>query len=42
MDKELDINSIYNQDYIYTSIDGAIDGTDNIMIAGEHVCVDDR
>ena len=41
-EKEFDIDSIYNKDYDYTDIDGAVDGTDNIMIAGEHVCVNDR
>jgi hypothetical protein len=40
--KEFDIDSIYNKDYVYTDIDGAIDGTDNIMIAGEHVYVDEN
>jgi len=25
----------------YTDIDGTIDCTDNVMIASEHVCVDD-
>ena len=42
VDKEFDIDSLYNQDYNYTDIDGAIDGNDNRMIAAEHVCVDDR
>ena len=26
----------------YTETDGTVDGTDNVMIALEHVCVDDR
>ena len=44
MDKELDVevDNLYNQDYDYTDIDGTVDGTDNVMIALEHVCDDDR
>ena len=41
VDNEFDIDSLYNHEYDYADIDGAVDGTDNIMIAGEHVCVDD-
>jgi len=42
VDKEFDIDSLYNQDYDYTDLDGTVDGTDNVMIALENVCVDDR
>ena len=42
VEKEFDIDSLYNKDYDYTDIDETIDGTDNVMIALEHVCDDDR
>ena len=42
VDKEFDIDSLYNKDYDYTDIDGTVDDTDNRMIAVEHFCVDDR
>ncbi len=42
MDNEFDIDSLYNHEYDYTDIDGTVDGTDNGMIALEHVCDDDR
>ena len=42
MDKEFGIDSLYNLDYDSTDIDGTVDGTDNRMIAAEHVRVDDR
>ena len=42
VDKEFDIDSLYNQDYDYTDLDGTVDGTDNVIISTEHVCVDDR
>ena len=42
MDKEFDIDSLYNQDYDYTDVDGTVDVTDNGMIASEHVFVDYR
>jgi len=41
VDNEFDIDNINNHEYDYTDIDGAVDGTDNIMIAGNNVCVDD-
>ena len=42
MDNEFDIDSLYSHEYDYMDIDGTINGTDNVMIASEHVCVDDR
>jgi len=42
VDNEFDIDSLYNQDYGYADIDGTVNGTDNGMIASEHVCDDDR
>ena len=39
---DIDVDSLYNQDYDCTDIDGAVDGTDNRMIAAEHVCIHDR
>ena len=42
MDNEFDIDSLHNQDYGYADIDGTVNGTDNGMIASEHVCDDDR
>ncbi len=41
VDNEFDIDSLNNHEYDYADIDGAVDGTNNIMIAEEHVCVDD-
>ena len=41
-DKEFDVDSLYNQEYDYTDIDGTVDGTNNGMTASEHVCDDDR
>ena len=42
MDNEFDIDSLYDHEYDYADINGTVDGTDNVMIASEHVCDDDR
>ena len=42
MDNEFDIDSLYNNEYDYENIDGTVNGTDNGMIASEHVCDNDR
>ncbi len=42
VDKEFDIDSLYNQVYGYADIDGTVNGTDNGIIASEHVCDDGR
>ena len=38
----IDLSEEKEEENNYTEIDGTVDGTDNVMIASEHVCVDDR
>ena len=38
----VDLSGEKEEENNYTDIDGTVDGTDNVMIASEHVCVDDR
>ena len=42
VDNEFDIDILYNHEYDYPDIGGTVNGTDNGMIASEHVCDDDR
>ena len=37
----IDLSEEKEEECNYTDIDGTVDGTDNVMIASEHVCVDD-
>ena len=38
----IDLSGEKEEENNYTDIDETINGTDNVMIASEHVCVDDR
>ena len=38
----IDLSEEKKEENNYTDIDGTVDGTDIVMIASEHVCVDDR
>ncbi len=40
VENEFDIDSLYNHEYDYADIDGTVNGTDNGMIASEHVCIE--
>jgi hypothetical protein len=42
VDNEFNIDSLYSHEYDYADIYGTVNGTDNGMIASEHVCDDDR
>jgi len=42
VNNEFKIDSLYSNEYDYADIDDTVNGTDNGMIALEHVCDDDR